>query len=310
MDKVVSAGDFGRVAVLMGGWSAERAISLKSGQAVLAALHRRGVDAHGIDAGRDVVQRLAGEKFDRVFIALHGRGGESGELQGALDLLQLPYTGSGALASALGMDKWRSKLLWRAADLPVPDFVLLDERSDAQAVVQQLGLPLFVKPASEGSSIGISKVRKVEDLAAAYREAARHDSLVLAERYISGGEYTVAILGERALPAIRIVPTADFYDYEAKYFRDDTAYLCPCGLTQQQELALQALALRAFELLGCRGWGRVDFLLDERGKPYVLEVNTVPGMTDHSLVPMAAKAAGMDFDELVWQIAAGACDGR
>lgn len=293
---------FGKVAVLMGGWSAEREISLKSGNAVLAALLRRGVDAHGVDAGRDVVQVLERGGFARAFIAWHGRGGEDGELQGALDLLQLPYTGSGVLASALGMDKWRSKMVWQAAGLSVPEFELLDAQSDFAAVERRLGLPLFVKPANEGSSIGVSKVSAAGGTRAAYEAAAQYDSLVLAERFVGGGEYTVAILGARALPAVRIVPATEFYDYEAKYFRDDTRYLCPCGLPAEQEQRMQALALRAFAVLGCRGWGRVDFLMDDAGTPFVLEVNTVPGMTDHSLVPMAARAAGIEFDDLVWRI--------
>lgn len=302
MAEVHDAKDFGRVAVLMGGWSAEREISLKSGSAVLAALLRRGVDAHGVDAGHDVLQVLAKGGFNRVFIAWHGRGGEDGELQGALDVMQLPYTGSGVLASALGMDKWRSKMVWQAAGLPVPDFELLTAQSDFAGVEQRLGLPLFVKPANEGSSIGVNKVSTAGGTEAAYVAAAKYDSLVLAERFIGGGEYTVAILGERALPAVRIVPATEFYDYEAKYFRDDTRYLCPCGLPADQEQRMQALALRAFGVLGCRGWGRVDFLMDAAGNPFVLEVNTVPGMTDHSLVPMAARAAGIEFDELVWRI--------
>lgn len=309
MVEVRDAKVFGKVAVLMGGWSAEREISLKSGNAVLAALQRRGVDAHGVDAGRDVLQVLAQGGFARAFIAWHGRGGEDGELQGALDLLKLPYTGSGVLASALGMDKWRSKMVWQAAGLPVPEFELLTAQSDFAAVELSLGLPLFVKPANEGSSIGVSKVNAAGGTRAAYTAAAQYDSLVLAERFVGGGEYTVAILGERALPAVRIVPATDFYDYEAKYFRDDTRYLCPCGLPAAQEQEMQQLALRAFAVLGCRGWGRVDFLLDTAGRPFVLEVNTVPGMTDHSLVPMAARAAGIEFDELVWRILEGTLGG-
>jgi D-alanine-D-alanine ligase len=221
----------------------------------------------------------------------------------------LPYTGSGVLASALGMDKWRSKLVWQAAGLPVPECELLDAQSDFAAVEQRLGLPLFVKPANEGSSIGVSKVREAGASRAAYAAAAQYDRMVLAERYIGGGEYTVAILGDTALPAVRIVPTTEFYDYEAKYFRDDTRYLCPCGLAPQQEQQMQQLALRAFAVLGCAGWGRVDFLLDDAGNPFVLEANTVPGMTDHSLVPMAARAAGIDFDELVWRILEGTVHG-
>jgi len=309
VNKVRDARLFGKVAVLMGGWSAEREISLKSGNAVLAALKRCGVDAHGVDAGHDVLEVLACGGFDRMFIAWHGRGGEDGELQGALDLMQLPYTGSGVLASALGMDKWRSKMVWQAANLPIPEFELLDAQSDFAAVEQRLGLPLFVKPANEGSSIGVSKVTTAGTLGAAWMVAAQYDSLVLAEQYVGGGEYTVAILGDTALPAVRIVPATEFYDYEAKYFRDDTRYLCPCGLAAQQEQRMQQLALRAFAVLGCSGWGRVDFLLDEAGNPFVLEVNTVPGMTDHSLVPMAARAAGIEFDELVLRILEGTLGG-
>lgn len=309
MAEVCDARDFGKVAVLMGGWSAEREISLNSGNAVLAALKRCGVDAHGIDAGRDVLAVLAGGSFDRVFIAWHGRGGEDGELQGALDLMQLPYTGSGVLASALGMDKWRSKLVWQAAGLPVPESVVLNADSDFAAIEQRLGLPLFVKPACEGSSIGVSKVTQAGGTRAAYEAAVQYDRLVLAERFIGGGEYTVALLGGRALPAVRIVPAGEFYDYEAKYFRDDTRYLCPCGLPAAQEQRMQQLALQAFAVLGCGGWGRVDFLVDDAGEPFVLEVNTVPGMTDHSLVPMAARAAGIEFDALVWRILEATLDG-
>ncbi len=300
----ISASDFGRVAVLMGGWSAEREVSLKSGAAVLAALQARAVDAHPIDVGADVLTRLAAGRFDRAFIILHGRGGEDGVIQGALEVLGLPYTGSGVLASALGMDKWRSKLLWRSLDLPVPEWAVLDERSDFAAVERQLGLPLFVKPAREGSSVGISKVTREGGLATAYAKAAEHDSLVLAERYLGGGEYTVAILNGEVLPVVKIVPQAEFYDYEAKYLSDDTQYLCPSDLTAEQERELQQLALQAFHAVGCRGWGRIDILLDAAGKAYLLEANTLPGMTDHSLVPMAARAQGIEFEELVWRILA------
>jgi D-alanine-D-alanine ligase len=293
---------FGKVAVLMGGRSAEREISLLSGNAVLAALLRRGIDAHGIDAGNDVLTVLERGGFDRVFVVLHGRGGEDGTLQGALELLGLPYTGSGVLASALGMDKWRSKLVWQAAGLPVPDCMLLDAATDFAAVEARLGLPLFVKPASEGSSIGVTKVKSGGELRAARETAARYDRLVLAERYIGGGEYTVPVLAGEALPVIRIMPATEFYDYDAKYFRDDTRYLCPCGLASDKEAELQALALRAFAVLGGRGWGRIDILLGTDERPYVLEANTVPGMTSHSLVPMAARQAGLDFDALCVRI--------
>jgi D-alanine-D-alanine ligase len=298
--------DFGKVAVMFGGTSAEREVSLKSGAAVLAALRGKGVAAHAFDPAVRPLEDLKKEGFQRVFIALHGRGGEDGTLQGALTLMGIPYTGSGVLASALAMDKWRSKLLWQAAGLPIPDYALLDETSDFAQVATRLGLPLFVKPAREGSSIGVIKVKQAADLPAAYREAARHDDLVLAEQAMNGGEFTVAVLGEgtrlRALPSIRIVPATEFYDYEAKYFRDDTRYLCPSGLTAEGEVEMRDLALRGFQILGCRGWARVDFLLDAAGRPYLLEANTAPGMTDHSLVPMAARASGMSFPELCLRI--------
>ena len=291
---------FGKVAVLLGGRSGEREVSLKSGAAVLAAMQRSGVDAHGFDPAEQPLQALA--QFDRVFIALHGRYGEDGTVQGALELMGIPYTGSGVMASALGMDKWRTKLLWRAVGVATPDFELVQADSDFAAIEARLGLPLFVKPANEGSSIGISKVKTSGGLRPAYALAAEADPLVIAERYMGGGEYTVGILGDTALPAIRIVPANEFYDYEAKYLRDDTQYLCPCGLPADQEAQIRAEALQAFRAIGGRGWGRVDFLMDEAGRHYFLEVNTSPGMTDHSLVPMAAKAAGIGFDELVLKI--------
>ena len=299
--------DFGKVAVLFGGRSAEREVSLNSGSRVLAALRRQGVDAHAFDPAERQLDDLAG--FARAFIALHGRYGEDGTIQGALELMGIPYTGSGVMASALGMDKWRTKLLWQAAGLPVPPYLMLDDATDLAAVEAVLGLPLFVKPACEGSSIGITKVKRPGELAAARAEAARHDSLVIAERAILGGEYTVAILGNQALPIIKIEPSNEFYDYEAKYLRDDTAYRCPCGLTETRESELRQQALDAFRVLGGRGWGRVDFLLDRAataggGAAYFLEVNTSPGMTDHSLVPMAARAAGMSYDDLVVRILA------
>lgn len=292
--------EFGKVAVLFGGKSAEREVSLKSGSRVLDALRRQGIDAHAFDPAERKLDDLAA--FDRAFIMLHGRYGEDGTIQGALELMGIPYTGSGVMASAVGMDKWRTKLLWRSVGLPVPEYVMLDSSSDFAAVEKQLGLPLFVKPACEGSSIGVTKVRQSGELRPAYAEAARHDALVIAERGVMGGEYTVAILGNEALPIIRIVPATDFYDYEAKYLRDDTRYLCPCGLSDAREQELRALALEAFRVLGCRGWGRVDFLMDEVGNHYFLEVNTAPGMTDHSLVPMAARQQGLDYPALVRRV--------
>ncbi len=292
--------DFGKVAVLFGGKSAEREVSLKSGSRVLDALQRQGVDAHAFDPAERKLDDLAA--FDRAFIMLHGRYGEDGTIQGALELMGIPYTGSGVMASAVGMDKWRTKLLWRSVGLPVPEFVMLDPGSDFAAVEKQLGLPLFVKPACEGSSIGVTKVRQAGELRQAYEEATKHDSLVIAERGVMGGEYTVAILGDEALPIIRIVPATDFYDYEAKYLRDDTRYLCPCGLADAREQELRMQALEAFRVLGCRGWGRVDFLMDEQGNAFFLEVNTSPGMTDHSLVPMAARVAGLSYEQLVLRV--------
>lgn len=291
---------FGKVAVLFGGRSGEREVSLKSGSAVLAALQRQGVDAHAFDPATQELSAL--KAYDRVFIALHGRFGEDGTIQGALELMDIPYTGSGVMASALGMDKWRTKLLWTAAGVVTPDFVLMDDATATEEVVTKLGLPVFVKPANEGSSIGVSKVKQAGDLAEAYTLAKASDPLVIAEQFVGGGEYTVGILGDTVLPIVRIVPKNEYYDYEAKYLRDDTEYRCPSGLSADQEKQIQAEALQAFKVLGCSGWGRVDFLMDDAGKHYFLEVNTSPGMTDHSLVPMAAKAAGLDFDALVVRI--------
>lgn len=295
------AARFGQVALLLGGQSAEREISLKSGQAVLAALQRRGVAVTPIDPAPQVLTQLAQGGFDRVFIMLHGRGGEDGQIQGALETLGLPYTGSGVLGSALGMDKYRCKLAWQGAGLPTAEFALLRGEGDL-ARAAALGFPLMIKPAHEGSSIGMARVDDAAQLAAAWREAARFDRLVLAERWISGPEFTCAILGGEALPLIRLETPRSFYDYHAKYFAEDTRYLCPCGLSAEDEARLRALSLAAFDTVGARGWGRVDLMLDGAGNPYLLEINTVPGMTDHSLVPMAARARGLDFDELVWRI--------
>ncbi|CAK0779498.1 D-alanine--D-alanine ligase B [Gammaproteobacteria bacterium] len=292
----------GRVAVLMGGESGERAVSLKSGGAVLAALLRRGVDAVGIDVGRDVLEKLAQGNFDRVFIALHGRGGEDGTLQGALEMLRLPYTGSGVLGSALGMDKCRAKQLWSGVGLPTPAFRVLTAETDLAGVVAELGLPLAVKPSREGSSLGVTRVDDPAALAAAYAKAVALDPEVIAERWIVGREYTVGLLGEVALPVIELEAARGFYDYHAKYEANDTVYRLPCGLPEAEEAVLQHLAVRAFAALGCGGWGRVDIMRDAAGAPWLLEVNTAPGMTDHSLVPMAARAAGIDFDELVIRI--------
>lgn len=292
----------GRVLVLMGGWSAERPISLRSGAAVTAALRKAGIAAAGIDLrqGRDLFAQVA--SGDRCFIALHGRGGEDGVVQGALEALGIPYTGSGVLGSALGMDKLRSKLLWQGAGLPTPAWQVLTQGFDPRAVVRALGLPLMVKPAEEGSSIGMSRVERVEDLPLAYTRAAECASAVIAERWIQGEEYTVALLGEEALPAIRLQTPHAFYDYDAKYSASDTQYHCPCGLPAAEEQKMAALALRAFTELGGRGWGRVDFMRDADGQFWLLEANTVPGMTDHSLVPMAAKVAGLSMADLCARI--------
>jgi len=298
-----------KVAVLLGGTSAERDVSLMSGAAVLAGLKEAGIDAHGVDTRDFPVMRLKEEGFEKAFIALHGRGGEDGTLQGVLDFLQIPYTGSGVMASAITMDKWRSKLLWQGANLPVAPYVWINRQQmdagldDTLAQrIAQLGMPLFVKPSSEGSSVGISRVNQPSELPAALEEAFRHDDDVLVEKFLSGPEYTVAILGEQILPSIRIQPASDFYDYEAKYISDDTQYFCPSGLSAEKEAELRELVLNAWRTLGCSGWGRVDVMMDGDGSFYLLEVNTSPGMTSHSLVPMAAKQAGMSFSQLVARI--------
>jgi D-alanine-D-alanine ligase len=293
---------FGKVAVLMGGRSAEREISLKSGNMVLNALKRSGLDAHAFDPRDSGLEALKSQRFDRAFIALHGRFGEDGTVQGALEYLGIPYTGSGVMASALAMDKWRTKLLWHAAGLPTPRYELITARTDPAGLAARLGLPLMVKPAREGSSIGMSKVTMVEKIAPAQELAARYDEVVIAERFVEGMELTAGILGETPLPLIRLETPREFYDYEAKYFADDTRYICPCGLPTAKERAIQQTALEAFRVLGCSGWGRVDAMLDRDGDLQLLEVNTIPGMTDHSLVPMAARAAGISFEDLCVRI--------
>lgn len=302
MSQMTGRPDYGRVVVVYGGDSAEREVSLISGRAVLASLQRSGIDVHGYDLASGGLSGLEAMHPDRVFIALHGRGGEDGALQGALELLKLPYTGSGVMASALGMDKLRTKQLWHALDLPTPESVMLDERSNWRAVCDTLGLPLIVKPVHEGSTLGISIVDSRESLESAYREASRYDAQVMAERFIQGPEYTVSLLGERVLPAIRVEVPSGFYDYEAKYISSETLYHLPCGLAPNEERELGALCRRAFEAIGGRGWGRVDVMRDRGGRFWLLEVNTIPGMTDHSLVPQAAAHAGLDFDALVLEI--------
>lgn len=294
--------EFGRVAVVFGGTSTERGVSLKSGAAVLAALLRRGVDAHAFDPRELPLQELLRAGTARVWIALHGPGGEDGTLQGALECLGIPYTGSGVMGSAIGMDKLRTKRLAQAAGIATSDYVELTGEEDLEAALARLKLPLIVKPATQGSSVGMTKVERAADFAQAYRVAAAIEHSVLAESWISGGEYTVSILNGEALPSIRIKPATTFYDYEAKYLRNDTQYFCPSGLSRPAEEHLAQLGLAAFAAVGAEGWGRADFMMDSTGRPQLLEVNTVPGMTDHSLVPMAAKAAGIDFDELAWRI--------
>jgi D-alanine-D-alanine ligase len=302
LDRVEEPADFGAVAVLLGGGSSEREISLLSGNAVLAALKRRGVDAQAFDPAQRPLTDLLSLKIERVWIALHGPGGEDGTVQGALEFLGVPYTGSGVLGSAIGMDKLRSKRLAQAAGVATPEFVVLRSAADLDLALERLGLPLIVKPATQGSSVGMARVERAEDLPEAWNNARRLEPTVFAESWISGGEYTVGILQGHALPSIRIETPRSFYDYEAKYFRDDTRYFCPSGLTAAAEAQLAKLALASYQACGAEGWGRADFMMDRDGRALLLEINTVPGMTDHSLVPMAARAVGIDFDQLVWRV--------
>lgn len=299
-----SIASFGRVAVVMGGNSAEREVSLKSGQAVLAGLLASGVDAVAIDAAHNLTQQLQEQGIDRVFNVLHGRGGEDGTLQGLLEFMGIPYTGSGVLASALSMDKVRTKVFWQQAGLPTPSFSMLTDDTDFADLVVRLGT-VVVKPVREGSSIGMSIVDSADALREAYEKARAYDSEVMGEQYIKGGEFTVSILGDEVLPAIELQTKHQFYDYDAKYIANDTRYLCPAPLDADATARLQALSLQAFRALGCEGWGRVDLMRDADGKFWLLEVNTVPGMTDHSLVPMAAKARGLDFNTLLLKVLAG-----
>ena len=297
-----------KVAVLLGGTSAEREVSLKSGAAVLAGLREAGVDAHPIEPKSYAVTQLKADGYNKVFIALHGRGGEDGTLQGVLEFLNLPYTGSGVMASALTMDKLRTKLLWQGSNLAVSPYIALNcdqlAQFNADDVIQRLGLPLIVKPSNEGSSVGMSKVNAAEELLPALQEAFKHDTCVLVEKWLSGPEFTVAILGDEVLPSIRIQPAGVFYDYQAKYLSDETEYFCPSGLSDEQEAQIRALALSAYQAVGCQGWGRVDVMMDSDGQFYLLEVNTAPGMTTHSLVPMAARQSGLSFSQLVVKILA------
>ena len=296
---------FGRVLLLMGGWSSERAVSLKSGATVLAALERAGVDVTVMDIDRHCLSALvaahAACPFARAFIILHGRGGEDGRIQALLELLDIPYTGTDVAGSAIGMDKLACKRIWRGEGLPTPPWALVDTLAEANAALNELGLPVMVKPVAEGSSVGVAKVDRAEDLAAAFAEAQRYGSVMM-ERFVRGGEYTVAILNGQPLPAILLATPHAFYDYNAKYLADDTEYRIPCGLDPAQEAQMKEIAVRAFDLIGGSGWGRVDFMRDDAGHNWLIEVNTVPGMTDHSLVPMAARAAGIDIETLCLEI--------
>ncbi len=291
-----------KVAVLLGGNSAEREVSLQSGEAVFQALIKQNINAVKIDPQMNLLAQLNQEKPDMAFIALHGVGGEDGTIQGLLEFYGLPYTGSDVKASALCMDKWRTKLIWQALGLPTPKFIQAHTVNELEVFAQEVGVPLMVKPALEGSSIGISKVNDLSELEGAFKAAKETGSPVLAEQFISGKEFTIAILDDKALPVIQLKTANDFYDYNAKYIQDDTEYLIPCGLSEQQEKDLQKLALNAYKALDCKGWGRVDVMQGSDNKFWLIEANTVPGMTGHSLVPMAAKASGLSFEQLILAI--------
>lgn len=310
MKQAIDVNALGRVVVLYGGRSAEREVSLKSGAAVLAALQSAGVNAFALDVGDDLLARLCAEQIDRAFIVLHGRGGEDGTVQGLLECAGIPYTGSGVLASALAMDKLRTKQIWHSVGLPTPRHAVLTCEQDCHQAAQDLGFPLIVKPANEGSSIGMAKVDDVDALLLAWQAARTFDSQVLVEQWISGPEFTVAMLGDEVLPPIRLATNNAFYDYEAKYLSNETQYQIPCGLDTVKEAELRELTARACQTLGVSGWGRADVMQDAQGNFWLLEVNTVPGMTDHSLVPMAAQAAGLDFQALVLRILAGTLQAR
>jgi len=298
----VDAAQFGKVAVLMGGLSAEREISLLSGNAVLTALLNKGVDAHAVDVQQNIVSELDAGGFQRAFIILHGRGGEDGTIQGLLEMMKLPYTGSGVMASSIAMDKLKTKQIWLAMGLPTPDFCIIDSEQDCEKAIETLSLPMIVKPVLEGSSIGMSKVESEEELVPAWQRAQQCGGTVIAERWIEGNEYTAAMLDDQVLPMIRLKTSQKVYDYDAKYEADDTQYICPCGLSEDQEAGFADLARRAFMAVNAASWGRVDFIVDKDNQPWLIEVNTVPGMTTHSLVPMAAKQAGLSFDDLVMEI--------
>ncbi|HWU68379.1 MAG TPA: D-alanine--D-alanine ligase [Stenotrophobium sp.] len=302
---------FGRVAVLMGGWGAEREVSLWSGEGVHEALRSKGVDAIAVDLDRQALLKLGEQKFDRAFNVIHGTGGEDGTLQAVLDLQGLPYTGSGVLACALAMDKLRTKRMWKAEGLPTPDYMVVQNSRDMETAARRFGFPLIIKPSEEGSSVGVSKVKTAQQLQPAF-DLARGEQhrLVMAEQFIAGQEFTCAVLDGEALPLIRIEPDGEFYDYHAKYVSNETRYHCPAGLPAAQESRLQDICVRAFEQIGARGWGRVDFMLDAQGNPWLIEANLVPGMTAHSLVPMAARARGMSYADLCWALLETTLGGR
>lgn len=310
LDVIDNEGQLGKVAVLMGGLSAEREISLLSGNAVLGALKSRGVDAHGIDVDENIVAELIAGNYQRAFIILHGRGGEDGTMQGLLELMSVPYTGSGVMASSLAMDKLKTKQIWLSMGLPTPDFCILDSEHSCQQALDTLGLPLIIKPVLEGSSIGMSKVENEQELIPAWQKAQQCGGTVIAEKWIIGEEYTAAMLEDQVLPMIKLKTTHKFYDYDAKYEANDTQYICPCGLAEADEEKFAELSAKAFNAVGASAWGRVDFMLDQEGQPWLIEVNTVPGMTSHSLVPMAAKQAGLSFEDLVVRILSLAECGR
>ena len=298
----VDTAQFGKVAVLMGGLSAEREISLQSGNAVLTALQNKGVDAHAVDVGENIINELDKGNFQRAFIVLHGRGGEDGTMQGLLEIMRLPYTGSGVMASSIAMDKLKTKQIWQAMGLPTPGFFIIDSQQSCEQALETLGLPLIIKPVLEGSSIGISKVENREELLPSWKKAQLCGGHVIAESWIEGDEYTAALLDDQVLPMIKLKTSHKFYDYDAKYDADDTQYICPCGLADDREAVLAELTKNAFDAVNASAWGRVDFIVDENDQPWLIEVNTVPGMTGHSLVPMAAKQAGLSFDDLVLSI--------
>ncbi len=300
--KKFSEFDYGKVAVLLGGSSAERTISLETGAAICEALKQSGVDAYEFDTSENSLIDLKQQNYDRAFIALHGRGGEDGTIQGALQTLGIPYTGSGVLGSALSMDKIRSKLIWNATELPTPEFLNINNDKDLIKVPDKLGFPVVIKPVTEGSSVGVTIVRNQDQLLSAWEKASELDNQVMAEKWIDGEEYTATVLMDEVLPMIKLSTPREFYDYEAKYHADTTEYLCPCGLSVSQENKLADMVMDAFVALSASGWGRVDFLLDKDSKPWLIELNTVPGMTSHSLVPMSAKQAGLSFTELVLNI--------